>query len=113
MPRLKSSSRLLPGPFVTTSGQVISGAGSPGQQVWIGSSVAGQHDLLAGRAATDGLRLHRHDGPEQRQHADRLAETAGRLGLAQEGQGLADLAQLMRLAVHAPGDPLDRTEQVG
>jgi hypothetical protein len=37
MPRLKSSSRSLPGPLVTTSGQVISGAGSPGQQVWTGS----------------------------------------------------------------------------
>ncbi len=38
MPRLKSSSRRLPGPLVTTSGQVMSGAGSPGQQLWIGSS---------------------------------------------------------------------------
>ncbi len=38
MPRLKPSSRLSPGPLVTTSGQVISGAGSPGQQVWIGSA---------------------------------------------------------------------------
>ena len=31
------STRDLLGPLVTTSGQVISGAGSPGQQVWIGS----------------------------------------------------------------------------
>ena len=37
MPRLKASARCPPGPLVTTSGQVISGAGSPGQQVWIGS----------------------------------------------------------------------------
>ena len=39
MPRLKLSC-LSPfgfGPCVTTSGQVMSGAGSPGQQVWIGS----------------------------------------------------------------------------
>ncbi len=36
MPRLKASARSLPGPLVTTSGQVISGAGSPGQQVWMG-----------------------------------------------------------------------------
>src|SRR5439155_411150 len=38
MPRLNPSSRDVPGPLVTTSGQVISGAGSSGQQVWIGSS---------------------------------------------------------------------------
>src|SRR6516165_3074362 len=37
MPRLKPSSRRRPGPLVTTNGQVISGAGSPGQQVWTGS----------------------------------------------------------------------------
>ena len=37
MPRLKASARSLPGPLVTTSGQVIRGAGSPGQQVWTGS----------------------------------------------------------------------------
>ena len=37
MPRLNLSSRASDGPLVTTSGQVISGAGSPGQQVWIGS----------------------------------------------------------------------------
>ena len=37
MPRLKASSRRPPGPLVTTSGQVISGAGPPGQQVWTGS----------------------------------------------------------------------------
>ena len=39
MPRLKLSC-LSPfglGPWVTISGQVMSGAGSPGQQVWIGS----------------------------------------------------------------------------
>ena len=38
MPRLNPSSRAVPGPLVTTSGQVISGAGSSGQQVWIGNS---------------------------------------------------------------------------
>ena len=37
MPRLKPSTRSSLGPLVTTSGQVISGAGSPGQQVWTGS----------------------------------------------------------------------------
>ena len=104
------------GPLVTTSGQVISGAGSPGQQVWIGSSPRSissprQHHLLARRRA-DRLRPHRHHGLQQRQHVERLAPAAGRLGLAQEGQRLADLAQLMRLAVHAPGDPLDGAEQV-
>ena len=36
MPRLKLSSRESDGPFVTTSGQVMSGAGSSGQQVWTG-----------------------------------------------------------------------------
>ena len=36
MPRLKLSSRFSVGPCVTTKGQVIKGAGSPGQHVWIG-----------------------------------------------------------------------------
>ena len=73
--------------------------------------IAGPHHLLAGRRA-DGARLHGHHGLEQRRHLQRLAETAGRLGLAQEGQSLADLAQLVRLAVHAPGHPLDGAEEI-
>ena len=70
-----------------------------------------QHHLLAGRARHR-LRLHRHDGLQQRQHLHRLAKAARWLRLAQEGQGLADLAQLMRLAVHPPGHPLHRAEQI-
>jgi hypothetical protein len=70
-----------------------------------------QHDFLAGRGA-NALRLHGHDGLYQRQHVQRLAPTAGRLRLLQEGQGLTDGAQARRLAVHAPGDPLHRAEQI-
>ena len=52
------------------------------------------------------------DRLEKGQHLERLAPAARRLRLAQEGERLADLAQLVRLAVHAPGDALDRAEQV-
>jgi len=52
-----------------------------------------QHNLLAGRAGNR-LRLHRHHRLEERQHADRLAKPARRLRLAQEGQRLADFAQI-------------------
>ena len=88
------------GPLVTTSGQVISGAGSPGQQVWIGSSakvdlVARQHHLLH-RRRRYGLRPHGHDGLGQRQHLHGLREAAAAVPAAQEGQQLADLAQLGR-----------------
>jgi hypothetical protein len=70
-----------------------------------------QHDLLA-RGDADGLRLHRHDGLHQRQQLQRLAPAAGRLRLLQEGERLADGAQLVRLAIHAPGDALDGAEEV-
>ena len=59
-----------------------------------------------------GARPHRHRGLQERQHLQRLAPAARRLGLLEEGKGLADLAQLVRLAVHAPGDPLDGAEQI-
>ena len=72
---------------------------------------AAQHDLLTRRGA-DRARAHRHDRAQQRQHVQRLAPAAGRLRLLQKRERLADLAQLMRLAVHAPGDPLDGAEQV-
>ena len=118
MPRLKLSC-LSPfgfGPCVTTSGQVISGAGSPGQQVWIGSlprSMSSPVSTISWQGAEPTvLRLHRHHGAQHRQHVERLAPAARRLGLAQEGQRLADVAQLVRLAVHAPGDALDRAEQI-
>ena len=71
-----------------------------------------EHDLLAGRAA-DELGLHRQGHLDQRQELQRLAEAFGRHGLLEEGQGLAELLELVRLAVHAPGHPLDRAEQVG
>ena len=71
-----------------------------------------EHDLLARRPA-DGLGLHRQRHLDQRQQLQRLAEALGRHRLVEEGQGLAELLQLVRLAVHAPGHPLDRAEQVG
>ncbi len=118
MPRLKLSclSPFAVGPLVTTSGQVISGAGSPGQQVWIGSrprSMSAPVSTISWHGALPTVRgFIAITVRSKRQHVERLAPAAGRLGLAQEGQGLADLAQLMRFAVHAPGDALDRAEQV-
>ena len=116
MPRLKPSSRSPLGPLVTTSGQVISGAGSPGQQVCTGSrprSISSPRSTTSwqgARATVFGFIAStvRSSGTM----LERLAPAARRLRLAQEGQHLADLAQLVRLAVHAPGDPLDRAEQV-
>ena len=70
-----------------------------------------EHDLLAGRGF-DGLGLHGHDFLDQGQHGHGVAQSPGRFGLLEEGQGLADLAQLIGLAVHAPGDPLDGAEQI-
>ena len=98
MPRLKLSC-LSPlgveGPCVTISGQVMSGAGSPGQQVWTGSvprSMSSPVSTISrqARAMPTVLRLHRHHGAQHGQHVERLAPAAGRLGLAQEGQRLAD-----------------------
>ena len=86
-------------------------AGLNGQRVEV--DVVTLQDHLLHRRATDGLGLHGHDGLQERQHVDRLAQTARRLRLAQEGQGLTHLAELMRLPVHAPSDPLDRAEEVG
>ncbi len=68
--------------------------------------------LLAG-AVGHGLGLHGHDGLQQGQALPSLLQVARRFGLAQEGQGLAHLGQLVRLALHAPGDPLDGAEEVG
>ena len=73
--------------------------------------VALDHHLLAGRMA-DLPGFHGHGGLDQRQQRKRLAPAARRLGLAQEGQRFAQRAQLAGLAVHAPGDPLDRAEQI-
>ncbi len=104
------------GPCVTTSGQVISGAGSSGQQVWTGSSPRSMSPPCStiswhGAAATVRGRI-AITVFNKRQHVERLAPAARRLGLLQKGQRLADLAQLVGLAVHAPGDPLDRAEQI-
>jgi len=85
-------------------------AGLDGQPAQI-DVAAGEHDFLAGRAA-DRTGLHRHHGAQHGQHVERLAPAARRLGLAQEGQRLAHAAQLAGLAVHAPGDALDRAEEV-
>ena len=75
--------------------------------------VAGEHDLLAGRGSEQPRgRLHGEHGLGQRQQFEGLAPALGRLRLAQEGERLADFAQLCRRAVHAPGDALDRAEEI-
>ncbi len=73
--------------------------------------VALQHHLLARRGAR-AARFHRHHGFQEGQHAYRLAPPTRRFRLAQKSKGLPYLAQLLRQAVHAPGDPLHRAEQV-
>ena len=72
---------------------------------------AAQHDLLAG-CGRHRARPHRHHRAQERQQLERLAPAARRLGLFQKGEGAADLAQIRGLAVHAPGDPLDRAEEI-
>ena len=117
------SSRASPGPLVTTSGQVISGAGSPGQQVWIGSCV--QIDVVAARARSPGRRglptvlgLIASTVLASGSSSSGFAEAARRLGLAQLRQQLAHFAQIQRVGAldaahgHAHGDALDRAEQI-
>ena len=73
--------------------------------------IAREHHLLH-RPGADGAGLHRADRVEERQHFDRLAPAARRLGLAQEGQRLAYLAKLVGLPVHAPGNAFHGAEEV-
>ena len=113
MPRLKAS-RLRPLRHDQRPGDQGCGLARPAGLDRQGAKVdvaARQHDFLAG-GRRNRLRLHGHDGLQQRQQVQRLAPAAGRFRLAQEGQGLADLTQLAGLPVHAPGDPLHRAEQV-
>ncbi len=93
---------------MTTSGQVINGAGSPGQQVWIGSRCkidvgAGQHDLLAGRRSEGAdRRAHRHHVSRERQKLQRVLQPRRGFRLAQKGEQLADFAQLGGVARSSP-----------
>ena len=73
--------------------------------------IALEHDFLA-RRGLHRFRFHRDHGFQQRQHVHGLAQVFRRLRLTQEGQRLTDLAQFRRLALHAPGDPFHRAEQV-
>ena len=73
---------------------------------------AGQHGLLTA-CVFHRARLHRHRGLEKRQHLHRLAPASGGVGLAKEGKLFPELAKRPRFAPHAPGDALDRSEEVG
>ncbi len=76
-----------------------------------------EHHLLH-RRCLDRLRPHAQHCLSQGQHVEGVLEAARRLGLAQEGEKLADLAQFLRggavFAVEgdAHGDALDVAEQV-
>ena len=72
-----------------------------------------QVELIAGRAGAGLLGPHGEHLFDQRQLVPGVLEAAGRLGLAQEGEGLADLAQFLGPALHAPGDPFHGAEEVG
>ncbi len=75
--------------------------------------VALDHLLLTGRIA-DGLRRHVQHFLEQRQAIPSVLEPFGRLRLLEEGQQLADLAQLgYVLGAHAQRHPPRRAEQIG
>ncbi|MOA02965.1 hypothetical protein D3C78_1224450 [compost metagenome] len=70
------------------------------------------HHLLA-NGILDHLRRHGHDLLEDRQLRPGILEAFRRLRLLEEGQQLADLAQLLdRLGAHAHGHPLRGAEQV-
>ena len=74
--------------------------------------VALDHHLLAHRVL-DYLRRHRHDLLEDRQLGPGILQALGRLGLLEEGQQLADLAQFIGgFGAHAHGHPLGGAEQV-
>ena len=73
--------------------------------------IAFQHHFLA-RCLGHRFRLHGHDGLHHRQGFYRVPPAFRGVGLAQESQGLADFAKLVRFPVHAPGDPLDGAEKV-
>jgi len=60
----------------------------------------------------NGLGPHGHGALEQGQHLQRLAPAAGRLGLFQECEGPAELAKLVRPALHAQSDALHRAEKI-
>ncbi|MNN12433.1 hypothetical protein D3C81_1254250 [compost metagenome] len=61
----------------------------------------------------DHFRCHRHDLLEDRQLRPGILEALGRLRLLEEGQQLADFAQLAdRLGAHAHGHPLRGAKQV-
>ncbi len=70
-----------------------------------------QHNFLTRRPA-ERPGAHGQRQLEDRCHLHGILEAARRLWLAQESQQFAQLAQLVRLTVHAPGNPLDGTEQI-
>ncbi len=73
-------------------------AGLDGKPVQI-DIAALQHDLLARcTAGANGLGFHCHDASRERQQLDSFGDAARRLGLADGGEKLADLAQGFRVA---------------
>ncbi len=98
MPRLKLSSRESVGPLVTTSGQVISGAGSPGQQVWIGSAQRSMSSPFSTISWQAGARSPSSASSPctvlaSGSSSNASLNAARRFGLAQHGQQFADFAQ--------------------
>ena len=58
------------------------------------------------------FRLHGQRRAQHGHQLQRFPPTTGGLGLAQECQSFAQFPQVVRLAFHAPGDPLHRPEQI-
>ena len=108
---------LVSGPRVVVSPQVISGATSSGQQVWIGqpdrSTSGPSHDHLLADRAAHRARRHVQDLLEKRQRAPCLADAARGLRRAQRREQPAEVAQCLR-AVEADrgGDAFLGAEQV-
>ena len=73
--------------------------------------VALQRHVLARRPGR-GLGLHRQGRFEHRPHVHRLTPSARRLRLLEEGQHVAELAQIAGFAVHAERNALDGAEEV-
>ena len=93
----------------------MSGAGSPGQQVWIGSCV---RSMSLPFSTISCLGFHRQKGLGERQHLKGFPDAAWRFGLTQRGEKFTHFAQGFRIrALHAAeGDAhrhaLHRAEQV-
>ena len=101
------------GPWVTISGQVMSGAGSPGQQVWTGNLPRSSSPLstISWQGADVTVLGFIAVTVQAGQHVGASRQPPGGSGW-RRGRGLADAAQFMGFAVHAPRRPARCAEEI-